>query len=127
MTPSAKSLEEANRLLEELKSTNLPILVEGRRDEKALRRLGVVGEIQRIQESGPVVKTAENLMKKGHKAAIILTDPDNEGAKIAHLTASILEDFGLHPEMRYRKMTKLFGKTAVEQLGNVAEEGEAVQ
>jgi 5S rRNA maturation endonuclease (ribonuclease M5) len=124
MAPSEKSLREANRLLDELRETDLPILVEGRRDEKALRRLGVVTEIQRIQESGPVAKTAENLKRKGAKAAIILTDPDNEGGKIAHLIASALEDSGMHPVMQFRKMTKLFGKTAVEQLGKVAEEEE---
>ena len=119
---SEESLAEANRLLSDLKESALPILVEGRNDEKALRRLGVEGDIRRIQESGPIAKTAEDLKKKGIKAAIILTGPDNEGVKIARLIASALEAFGMHPEMRYRKMTKLFGKTAVEQLGKGAKE-----
>ncbi len=121
-----KSLEEARRLLRELRETDLPILVEGRNDEKALRSLGITAEVRRIQESGPVAVTVWDLKRKGRKAAIILTDPDREGAKIARLAASALEDSGIHPEVRYRKMTRLFGKSAVEQLGKVAaEENEA--
>jgi 5S rRNA maturation endonuclease (ribonuclease M5) len=123
-TFSEKSLEEAKRLLEDLRETKIPIIVEGRRDEKALRTLGVSAEIRRIQESGPVTETVWDLKRKGHKSAIILTDPDREGAKIARLAASALEDFGMHPVTGFRKMTRLFGKSAVEQLGRVAEEEE---
>jgi len=116
----SEALAEAKTLLSELKLSNLPIIVEGRNDEKALRTLGITNELLKVSEkSGPVQKLAEDLKKKGQKSAIILTDPDREGAKLASLVSRTLESFGMHPIMHYRKMTKLFGKSAVEELGNV--------
>lgn len=125
MSNRERRLEEAEELLARLREEKIPIIVEGIRDEKALRSLGVTSEMHRIQGLGPgsaVAKVAERLKRKGERSAIILTDPDKEGAKIARTVASALEDFGMHPVMRYRKMTKLFGKAAVEQLA--ARDGE---
>ncbi|MFH0961634.1 MAG: toprim domain-containing protein [archaeon] len=124
MSSRENSLKEAKKLLSELKESGLPIIVEGRNDEKALRTLGITNPVLRVSEKpGPVQKkVAEDLRKETKaKSAIILTDPDREGAKLANLVAQTLEDFGMHPVMHFRKMTKLFGKSAVEQLANVCE------
>ncbi|AIZ57200.1 putative thymidylate kinase [Candidatus Methanoplasma termitum] len=80
-------LAEIEAILEELKelSADHIILVEGIKDKKALRRLGINRHIFMIQaEAGPI-KAAEYVSAHGKKA-IILTDWDHKGGVIAHET-----------------------------------------
>ncbi len=123
----AKDRDMAERLLSMLREAGaggVPILVEGKRDCAALRAIGVEGKIYKVTERG-IMKVAEEITQKSTtaysnervKTAIILTDPDHEGNKLASRAAYVLEQFGVHPDMRFRKLCWLLGKSAVEHLG----------
>ena len=67
------------------------ILVEGKKDVSALHNLGIDSDIICIQRDGGPLRAAEMLSEKGKKA-IILTDWDDRGNRLAidlehHLTA----------------------------------------
>lgn len=124
----AKDREKAEKLLSMLREAGaegVPILVEGKRDCAALRAIGVEGKIYKVMESG-IMKVAEDITRsttaqrrneRVKKTAIILTDPDHEGNRLASRAAYVLEQFGVHPDMRFRKLCWLLGKSAVEHLG----------
>lgn len=120
----AKDRETAEKLLIELKEAGaegVPILVEGKRDEAALRAIGVDGNIYKLMERG-VSRIAEQIATQHNdrskkRTAIILTDPDHEGNRLASRAAYMLEQFGVHPDLKFRKLCRLLGKGAVEHLG----------
>ncbi len=120
----AKDRDRAEKLISMLREEGLagvPILVEGKHDEAALRAIGVEGKIYKVTERG-IMKVAEEITQQSTtaysnervKTAIILTDPDHEGNKLASRAAYVLEQFGVHPDMRFRKLCWLLGKSAVE-------------
>lgn len=120
----AKDRDSAEKLLSMLREegrSGVPILVEGKHDEAALRAIGVEGKIYKVTERG-IMKVAEEITQQSTtaysnervKTAIILTDPDHEGNKLASRAAYVLEQFGVHPDMRFRKLCWLLGKSAVE-------------
>ena len=118
-------IEEAKKLLDRLKEDardGIPIVVEGKNDRKALKHLGVEGKIIGLQETKGGLRGAALINKiraalNNRKTVIILTDPDAEGRRLCALLSRMLEEeLGVHPDTSYRKMTRLFGKSAVEQL-----------
>lgn len=58
------------------------IVVEGAKDTKSLRSLGIKNDILEINSNGGALKTAESVSLTGKKA-IILTDWDRKGDEIA--------------------------------------------
>src|SRR6266702_2042304 len=72
----AWKMEETERILDELRTQSaagVPIIVEGRRDETALRRLGVAGRVHCLKTRGE--SRPEFLGRlDGTKEAIVLTD-----------------------------------------------------
>lgn len=118
----AKDRKEAEKLLSMLKEAaaeGVPILVEGKRDEAALRAIGVDGKIYKVMETGEsrIVESISSNQSPGkRRTAVILTDPDHEGNRLAGRTARMLEQFGVHPDMRFRKLCWLLGKGAVEHM-----------
>lgn len=82
-----KEKEILENLIEELRNSKSPIIVEGKKDEKALRSLGITN-IHPISRK-PIQKFAEEIALK-YKEVIILTDIDKEGKK---LLARLLEAF----------------------------------
>ncbi|MCL1978601.1 MAG: dTMP kinase, partial [Methanomassiliicoccaceae archaeon] len=77
-------LVEIKEVLEELieLSKDHIILVEGPKDKKVLRSLGIEGGIFMIQSEGGPMKAAEYVSRLGSKA-VILTDWDRRGGTIA--------------------------------------------
>ena len=74
-------LEEVLNDIQERCAGNI-ILVEGKKDVSALRRLGLDCEIICIQRDGGPLKAAEMLSRMG-KGGIILTDWDSRGNRLA--------------------------------------------
>ena len=70
-------------LFEELIVANeeIPIIVEGKRDEAALRRLGVKGEIIRLNIGRPILDFCEDVARN-YDEVIILPDWDAKGAQL---------------------------------------------
>src|SRR5207253_8631522 len=80
----APKLEEAERLfgdLREMSDKGIPIIVEGREDEKALRSLNVNGTIHCLKARG---ETRFSFVDKltGTEDVILLTDFDREGREL---------------------------------------------
>ncbi len=76
--------EELGRVLEDLieKNGRVPIIVEGEYDRRALRELGVPGEIRVLNRGNSVLALCESIARD-HREAIILTDWDVRGGRIA--------------------------------------------
>ncbi|HEX9240315.1 MAG TPA: hypothetical protein VF910_06660, partial [Candidatus Bathyarchaeia archaeon] len=71
-------MEETQRIIDELRTQSeagVPIIVEGRRDEAALRRLGVTGKVHCLKARG---ESRHEFLDRldGTKEAIVLTDFD---------------------------------------------------
>jgi 5S rRNA maturation endonuclease (ribonuclease M5) len=80
-------------------SSGVPILVEGKRDENALKELGVRGRIIRIrQHRKRLFELTEELSK--YKSIVILTDFDQEGEALSQEIRRQLQLWGVQTIMR---------------------------
>ena len=75
---------DLEKVIEDLteKNRHAPIIVEGEYDRRALRALGVVGDIRMINEGSTVFRLCESIAAV-HREAIILTDWDVRGGRLA--------------------------------------------
>ncbi|KUO43380.1 MAG: hypothetical protein APU95_05880 [Hadesarchaea archaeon YNP_N21] len=100
-----EELEEVEELLKELKeysSMGVPIIVEGPRDEMALRELSVTGKIFHISGNH---RTALNFLESlvGYGQVIILTDFDERGDELAEFCAKQLLRLEVEPIVHLRE------------------------
>jgi 5S rRNA maturation endonuclease (ribonuclease M5) len=104
------SRERLSRLDEVLESvqreadeTPAPVLVEGRKDERALKSLGIEAETVRISGNGrSLAETAERVSRR-YEEAILLTDWDTEGNALKSKMKPLLESHGVVPRTTHRK------------------------
>src|SRR5438128_577229 len=75
---------DLQKVLEDLEEKNrvAPIIVEGEYDRRALRALGVTGDVRLINEGSTIFGLCESIAG-GHREAIILTDWDVRGGRLA--------------------------------------------
>jgi 5S rRNA maturation endonuclease (ribonuclease M5) len=113
----AQRLDELDRLLDELRQTNrtVPVLVEGPRDEAALRTLGLTGEIRTLHGPDPVIEEADRLARE-RDAVIVLTDWDRTGGTLArrlreNLSGRLRADFDVR-----RRLARLAHVKCVEDV-----------
>jgi len=85
------------------KNRHAPIIVEGEYDRKALRALGVAGEVRMVNEGSSVFGLCESIAA-GHREAIILTDWDVRGGRLARQLRDGLAANGVRfdPDIRAR-------------------------
>lgn len=85
MLSEAERLEKLEELVAELieRSASEPIIVEGSRDVRALRELGVEGIVKQVNTGIGIINFCEALAAE-HAKFIILTDWDRKGGQIAH-------------------------------------------
>ena len=96
--------------IEKLKLPGKPIIVEGKKDKAALKKLGIAN-IFTIKE--PLFKLCEELSKK-HDSVIILTDLDKEGKRLYSKLKENLERNGVKVDDSFRKF--LFKETKLTQI-----------
>jgi 5S rRNA maturation endonuclease (ribonuclease M5) len=104
------SRERLRRLDEVLESVQreankkpAPVLVEGRKDERALTRLGIDVETVRVSGNGrSLAETAERVSRR-YEEAILLTDWDSEGNALKSKLKPLLESHGVVPRTTHRK------------------------
>ena len=99
-------------IMEELQNCaeqGMPILIEGRKDEEALRKLGINGTF--IKVSGSPLKLFEiaELAAKSSSKIIILTDFDKKGDELAKRLSEDIQRLGSHPDLEFRR--KIMGIT----------------
>ena len=112
MTNKKEGLRLLSKLINE-NNSGTPIIVEGITDKEALRRLGCKGEIFITQGSGYSLYNLAEKVSDQSKKAIIFTDPDHAGSEIAGKLAGMLERNGVHPDLRYRRISSLLGFSQV--------------
>jgi len=91
-------------LLEKLRERSFesPVVVEGRRDEEALRRLGVKGEIVKVKAGWALYELCEELGRHCSEV-ILMTDTDREGEKLARELNRRLSQAGVRVNAEFRK------------------------
>lgn len=114
-------LEELEKTIDEIKSHSergAAIIVEGKKDERALRELGVLGPIYRIPSGG---RTPLNslLDLSEHEETIILTDFDQTGEDLAVFCRRQLERFGVKVLNHLRNKLRRYVRKAVKDIEGI--------
>ncbi len=113
---SPENLDEIEELLDEIRELSeegVPILVEGEKDSKSLRELGISGPIYQISSDK---KTALNFLEglSGHARVLILTDFDRAGDELAQFSAKQLRSLDVEavaePRRRLKSLVRKFVK-----------------
>ena len=117
-----EALEQIDELLDELRkysAKGAPIIVEGVLDEKALRELGVDGDVFRVSGSG---QTALNFLERlpRHPQIVILTDFDRAGDELARFCAEHLQRLGIEPVVDLRQKLKMLLRKDIKDIQSLA-------
>ena len=114
-------IEFFNKIWKSLEDINSPVIVEGKRDTKALRNLGFGGIIIELNDGHSLLSTVENIAHKfGRRSKfVVLTDWDRTGEILAKQLKEYGESCDLIPNLRIRqKLSVLSSKeiTCIEEL-----------
>ncbi len=90
------------RLKTESEEPGTVIVVEGERDRRALRRLGVVGSVVAVHRGRTLAGTAHALVASSSRV-ILLTDWDTEGGHLAHRLKELLGADRTRLDLEYRR------------------------
>ena len=107
-------MKDLDAFISELKKCNKLIIVEGKKDKKALEELDVRNIITLNQ---PIFKIVEETAKK-NKEVVILTDLDKEGKKLYGNLNSELQRFGVKVDKKFREF--LFKETKLRQIEGIS-------
>jgi len=99
-----EKLEELILELQQMSDKGAVIIVEGQRDRKALRALGITGTIVLGTKKSILVFCEE--VAREYKNVIVLTDWDEKGEKLAALMEGYLRSTGAAVNMDIRKKIK---------------------
>ncbi|MBM4241518.1 MAG: hypothetical protein FJ150_07665 [Euryarchaeota archaeon] len=92
--------------LEELKNCvehGVPILIEGKKDEEALKKLGIDGDFIRVSGSGLKLFEIAEIAVESSSRVVILTDFDRKGNELAKRLSSDIQSLGSHPDLEIRR------------------------
>lgn len=78
------------------------VLVEGERDRRAVRRLGLPGAVTTLHAGRTLAETAQVLVRRGRRV-VILTDWDTEGGHLAHRLGEFLKAERLELDLDTRR------------------------
>ncbi|HSO25934.1 MAG TPA: toprim domain-containing protein [Methanobacteriaceae archaeon] len=109
---SFRKLLRLNEELEELKyygEQGVPILIEGKKDEKALRELGLEGDFMKVSGSPLNLFEIAEIAAESSPKVIILTDFDKKGNQLAKRLSRDIQSLGSYPDMQIRR--KIMGMT----------------
>ncbi|MFA4646039.1 toprim domain-containing protein [Pyrococcus kukulkanii] len=106
-----ENYEKFEKIIERLREFTGLIIVEGRRDEESLRKLGVRTEILRLSRS-PLADIA--LIASEYEEVMILTDLDETGERLAKKLYELLEgltkvDIETRRELKFIAMKDIKG------------------
>ncbi len=108
-TYDLEALEEILDLLLDASTKGALIIVEGRRDEIALRDLGLKGPVL-LASRRPALNLAEEVARNFSKV-VLLTDWDAKGDELARIIEIHLRSMGSKPDLEIRgKLKRLIKK-----------------
>ncbi|NYB51241.1 MAG: hypothetical protein HVN35_01565 [Methanobacteriaceae archaeon] len=93
-------------IIEELKicgDQGIPVLIEGKKDEKALKELGVNGNFIKVSGSGLKLFEIAEVAALSPRV-VILTDFDRKGNQLAKRLSEDIQSLGSHPDLRFRRI-----------------------
>lgn len=101
-----EALEEFAELWGKLRadseSEGTVVVVEGERDRRALRRLGLTGPVALVHRGESLSATAHRLARQSRRV-IVLTDWDGEGGQLARRLKEFLESERTELDLDYRR------------------------
>jgi 5S rRNA maturation endonuclease (ribonuclease M5) len=106
-----EQLDELEKFLDRLRaeSERTPILVEGARDVAALRKLGLEGEILKLNRGEGLVERADGISRHC-KNIILLTDWDYKGVELHDRLKRLLRDVQVETDdFFWSRLRKLVG------------------
>ena len=106
-----ETTEELLDWIDKIKDSDIVVIVEGKEDKAALKRLGITKVVQLNKR--PLYKVVEELVKK-EKPVIILTDLDKKGKQIYKKLNHDLRQFGVKIDNNFRHF--LFKHTQLRQI-----------
>ncbi len=114
-------LEKLEKLIQELVQQNeeIPVVIEGRKDENTLRELGLKGEILRLNKGISIFSMCEELSRK-YDSVILLTDWDRRGGQLAKHLKEGLRANGVQYEDRFRDMIASLTKKDIKDVESLA-------
>ncbi len=95
-------LELWARLISESRRPGTVVVVEGERDRRSLRRLGLGGSVVLVHRGDSLAAVAHRLTQHSERV-ITLTDWDREGGRLAHRLKEFLEAESLSFDLDYRR------------------------
>ena len=100
-----KRFLDFQKILEKLQNTTSPVIVEGKRDTAALKKLGFNGTIIELNDGTSVLTTIERIFQNQGSSTefIILMDWDKTGNKLAKQLISYGEACDLNPNDEFRR------------------------
>ncbi|AEF95833.1 toprim domain-containing protein [Methanotorris igneus] len=96
-----KLMEVIEELKEEVER-GIPIIVEGKKDVKSLRNLGVDGIFITVSRT-PIFEIADELIANNIREVILLTDFDKRGRQFARAIVDELQSRGIKVNTEIRK------------------------
>lgn len=109
-----KNLKEFNNIIENIKISNILIIVEGKKDKVALEKFGIVNVIELNKK--PLFHIVEEVSSSNNEC-IILTDLDKEGKEIYGKLSSDLQRHGIKIDNKLRNF--LFKHTNLRQIEGI--------
>ncbi|OLB71031.1 hypothetical protein AUI06_05075 [archaeon 13_2_20CM_2_52_21] len=114
-------MEETNRILDQLRTQSeagVPIIVEGRRDEAALRRLGIAGRVHCLKARG---ESRHEFLDRlnGTKEAIVLADFDREGKELETWLYKELSQRGVKSDLKLWIRIRSIARTEVRSVEEI--------
>lgn len=103
---SYRRLLRLSEELDELKKNGeegVPILIEGKKDEEALEKLGIKGDFIKVSGSHLKLFEVAELAANSSSKVIILTDFDKKGNQLAKKLSRDIQSLGSHPDLQIRK------------------------
>ncbi|HMK54459.1 MAG TPA: toprim domain-containing protein [Methanobacteriaceae archaeon] len=99
------SFNSLSNIIEELKiqaKEGIPLLVEGKKDEKALGELGIQGNFIKVSGSGLKLFEIAEIAAESPRV-VILTDFDRKGSELAQKLSDDIQGLGCHPDLLFRR------------------------
>ncbi len=117
-TYDLEALEELIESLMEASLQGAAIIVEGRRDEQALRALGLTGPVI-MASRRPALHLAEDAARSFSKV-VLLTDWDEKGDEMAGKIELHLRAAGLRPDLEIRSRLKKLVKKEIKDVESLS-------
>jgi 5S rRNA maturation endonuclease (ribonuclease M5) len=99
-------VEKVIRLLREKSAAGVPIIIEGKKDEIALTRLGINGNFFKISAHKMSLAMLAEKISTQSSEAIILTDFDHHGSFLVKKLVPLLEYYRVRYDLQIRRRLK---------------------